>query len=236
VDNYRCLVNFECKLGAEHLILGPNGAGKSTLFDVLILIRDFCAIGLPAEDRFVAATRTRWQDVDVQQFELDVQSAQGTYTFKLVVDSWGNPIRPRIVEESVTVDGKPIFRFTNGEVHLYNDRHEDKVQYPSDWHRSALATITERKENTKLSWFKRMIPRRRGCRRPSWSFGAGNVTDRVAGMLRLGSGPCSVSPLVKMSPAKAGMNRRKTRSGQEQKPFLSGRAKTGPLGRTVCLR
>ena len=25
VDNYRCLVNFECKLGAEQLILGPDG-------------------------------------------------------------------------------------------------------------------------------------------------------------------------------------------------------------------
>src|SRR5260370_6746870 len=44
-----------------------------------------------------------------------------------------------------------------GEVHLFNDRHEDKVQYPFDWHRSALATITERKDNTKLSWFKRWL-------------------------------------------------------------------------------
>ena len=157
VDNYRCLVNFECKLGAEQLILGPNGAGKSTIFDVLMALRDFSALGLPGDDRFVGSTRTRWQDIAEQRFELDVLSAHGTYMFKLIVDSWGNPQRPRILEESVTVDGKPVFRFNDGEVHLYNDQHQAKVQYPFDWHRSALATITERRENTKLSWFKRWL-------------------------------------------------------------------------------
>ena len=42
VDNFRCLVNFECYLGAQQLILGGSGAGKSTLFDVLGLLRDYC--------------------------------------------------------------------------------------------------------------------------------------------------------------------------------------------------
>ena len=64
---------------------------------------------------------------------------------------------PRVVEESVNVNGKPLFRFSDGEVHLYNDEHQDKVRYPFDWHRSALATITERRENMKLSWFKRWL-------------------------------------------------------------------------------
>lgn len=157
VDNYRCLNNFECRLGAEHLILGPNGAGKSTLFDVLMTVRDFCALGEPADDRLAGPTRTRWLEADNQTFEVEVQTEGMTYMLKLVVDSWGNPLRPRVVEESVTVDGKPLFRFSGGEVHLFNDRHEDKVQYPFDWHRSALATITERRENTKLSWFKRWL-------------------------------------------------------------------------------
>jgi hypothetical protein len=42
-------------------------------------------------------------------------------------------------------------------VHLFNDRHEEKVKYPFDWFRSALATITERAENKKLSWFKQWL-------------------------------------------------------------------------------
>jgi hypothetical protein len=157
VDNYRCFVNFECRLGAQQLLLGPNGAGKSTFFDVLTLLRDFCVRGETSDDRFAGRTRTRWQDLQEQTFELDVSGNEGSYRMRLVMDSWGNPERPRVVVEEVTFSGKPIFRFEKGEVHLFNDRSEDKVQYPFDWHRSALATVTERKDNTRLSWFKRWL-------------------------------------------------------------------------------
>lgn len=162
VDNFKCLVNFECRLGARQLILGRNGAGKSTLFDVLALLRDFCVRGDPpdrdtSDSRFVGRTRTRWQDNPVQNFELDVTGNGGDYRLRLVVDSWGNPERPRVVKEEVTFSGRPVFRFEKGDVHLFNDRHEDKVQYPFDWHRSALATISARSDNTKLSWFKRWL-------------------------------------------------------------------------------
>lgn len=157
VDNFRCMVNFECHLGAQQLILGPNGAGKSTLFDVLALLRDFCVRGEPPDERFVGRSRTRWQDVREQTFELDVSGNSGSYSMRLVMDSWGNPERPRVVKEEVKFSSKPVFLFEKGEVHLFNDRFEDKVHYPFDWHRSALATITERKDNTKLSWFKQWL-------------------------------------------------------------------------------
>jgi hypothetical protein len=157
VDNYRCFVNFDCPFGPKQLIIGPNGAGKTMLFDVLGLLRDFCFHGNAVDGRLVGDTRTRWQDVPEQSFELDVSGNGGRYKFRLVVDSGGSPVRPRVVEETVDFSGQPLFRFAKGEVHLFNDRHEDKVQYPFDWHRSALATITERKDNTKLSWFKRWL-------------------------------------------------------------------------------
>jgi len=162
VDNFRCMVNFECRFGPQQLVLGPNGAGKSSLFDVLSLLRDFCIRGEapdppPPAPRFGGPTRTRWQSVVAQTFEMDVQGDGGNYTFRLIMDSWGSPERPRVVKEEVKFDGKQIFWFENGEVHLFNDRAEDKVRYPFDWHRSALATITERKDNTKLSWFKRWL-------------------------------------------------------------------------------
>ena len=150
-------MNSNCVLGAQQLILGPNGSGKSTLFDTLALLRDFCANGYPADGRFVGQTCTRWQNVPEQTFELDVSGNGGSYSMRLVMDSWGNPERPRVVCEEVKFSGKPIFRFEKGDVHLFNDHFDDKVQYPFDWHRSALATIAERKDNIKLSWFKRWL-------------------------------------------------------------------------------
>jgi hypothetical protein len=158
VDNYRCLVNFECHFGPKQLILGPNGSGKTTVFNALATLRDFCINGVPADDLFFGSTLTRWQDVREQTFELDVSGNSGSYTLRLVIDSWGQPTaRARVVKEEVLFDGRPIFRFAKGQVHLFNDQHVEKVQYPFDWHRSALATITERSENTKLTWFKRWL-------------------------------------------------------------------------------
>ncbi len=98
VDNYRCLVNFECRLGARQLILGPNGAGKSTLGDVLLLLRDFCTREAPIDEVFPDPTRTRWQRVNEQSFELDVSGNGGMYTFRLVVDRVGALGRPRVVK------------------------------------------------------------------------------------------------------------------------------------------
>lgn len=157
-DNFRCLVNFECRFGSKQLILGPNGGGKTSLFHVLATLRDFCVHGVPPDNLFLGVTKTRWQDVPEQTFELDVSGNDGVYTFRLVLDSWGKPsARPRVVKEEVFYSGKPIFRFAQGDVHLFNDQHEEKVKYPFDWFRSALATITERPENKKLLWFKRWL-------------------------------------------------------------------------------
>ncbi len=169
VDNYKCLVNFEFRPTNKQLIIGRNGTGKSTALDVLSLLRDFSVRGVACDDRLAGATKTRWQSgVEQQRFELDVSGNDSKYRYVLVVDDWAVPssstgtssgthFRPRIVLEEVLCDGHPIFRFEEGEVHLFNDKYEDKVQYPFDWHRSALATIQRRWDNTKLTWFKQWL-------------------------------------------------------------------------------
>ncbi len=159
IDNYRCFVNFKCELSSKQLILGPNGAGKSSLFDVLTALRDFCVRGDPPDELFPESTRTRWQSVPEQTFELVVLGNGSEYQLKLVIDSWGQPARPRVKTEQVTFDGVPLFRFEDGEVALFNDRLDNKeyVRYHFDWHRSALATIMERHDNKKLTWLKNWL-------------------------------------------------------------------------------
>ena len=160
--NYRCLVNFEFKPAAKQLIIGRNGTGKTTVFDVLAMLRDFAVRGSPCEACLGGKTRTRWQDVAEQRFELDVKGNEGEYHYTLVVDEKGYPPRPRVKQESLDFNGKPLFRFLEGIIGLFNDHQNanPSVEFPFDWHRCGLATVeVGRKDNTKLTWFKGWLGR-----------------------------------------------------------------------------
>lgn len=156
IDNFRAFVNFDLSLGQQQLILGLNGSGKSTLLEVLRAIKSLITGGAHPDSLFPTSSRTRWQTLPLQTFELDVDLG-AMYGFKLELDSWGNPARTRIKREVVTVERKPVFEFIDGEVHLFNDNFEQKVKYPFDWFRSALATIQPRPENAKLMKFKAWV-------------------------------------------------------------------------------
>ena len=164
-DNYKCLVNFEFRAQPLQLLMGRNGAGKSTVFEVLELISAFIRGELqirdePIEEHLVGRTRTRWQQVEQQRFELNVRGEDGTYLYELVVDEWGQPTAyPRVLKESVTLEGKPLFLFENGTVHLHNNQFQEKVQFPFNPRRSGLSIVEARKDNTKLSWLKGWLGR-----------------------------------------------------------------------------
>lgn len=154
IDNYRCFVNFEVQFRQQQLILGLNGTGKSTLLDVLRSMRDLIAGDVSPDVLFPPSSRTRWQTLGQQSFELDADIDGLLYSFRIRVEPWGTPARTRIIHEIVLCDGRPIFEFEDGEVHLFNDAFLRKVTYPFDWFRSALATIQRRGENTRLMRFK----------------------------------------------------------------------------------
>jgi predicted ATPase len=156
IDNFRSFVNFELSLGQQQLILGLNGSGKSTLLEVLNAIKRLVTGDAHPDLLFPESSRTRWQTLSQQTFELNVDLG-ASYQFRLELDSWGSPARTRIRREIVTCDRRPVFEFVEGEVHLFNDSFAQTVTYPFDWFRSALATIQPRSENKKLMQFKKWI-------------------------------------------------------------------------------
>jgi predicted ATPase len=155
IDNYRCFVNFEYKLARKQLITGRNGAGKSSLLDALLFLRRVVVLGHDLERRKILEERTLWMSRPEQTFELEALLDGASYVYRLVIDSYGDPARARVSSESVKFNGKPIFEFLAGEVHLFDNQLHHKVAYPFDWHRSALAAISEPKDNQKLTRFLR---------------------------------------------------------------------------------
>ena len=162
IDNFRCFVNFEHKPFSRELIIGRNGSGKSSLLDILLRLRQFAVKGDPLDGTFILAQRTRWLDQSQITAELEVELETGSrYLYRLVLEPYGEPPQPRVASESVHMDGKPLFEFTGGELQLYNDQFEHKVNYNLDWHRSALATIPPAKDTRLLDafrmWFSKLL-------------------------------------------------------------------------------
>lgn len=172
--NYRCLVNFEFRPSCKQLIIGRNGAGKTTVLDVLAALRDFAVRGAPCDSYFMGKTRTRWQDVSEQRFELDVKGNGGTYHYLLVADEVGQPPRARVKQETLEFNKWPLFQFDQGEISLFSDQQQPQpgAQFNFDWHRSGLAIVESRKDNTKLTWFKKWLDGLVQVQINPWAMGA----------------------------------------------------------------
>jgi len=156
-NNYRCLVNFELHFNELTLLMGPNGGGKSTLFDLLYAIRRLIVDNAKVGEVFPEEDLTAWVSKTEQVFELDVQGEEGLFSYRLVISHNKDIKKQRIENESLLLDGQPLFAFTRGEVQLYHDDHLPGPEYSFDWTVSALATIVPRPDNKRLTSFKKWV-------------------------------------------------------------------------------
>lgn len=156
-DNYKCLVNFEIRLGPLNLVLGSNGSGKTTLFEVLSLLHRFIAGDAQTADLWPSSTLTRWDLRSVQTFEIDVAANNGLFSYRLELEQDRQRRRCRLKSERLLFDGNPLYESSNDNAQLYRDDYTPGPRVLCDWHRSGLAIIQARHDNTKLTCFKQRI-------------------------------------------------------------------------------
>ena len=154
IDNYKCLVNFELRLGSLAFIMGPNGAGKSAVFDTLRLLGSFVnGIG-ETSALFPTGSLTRWDTRDVQTLEIDIEGNGGVYAYKLEVEHERDRRRCRIRTETLMFGGNPLYSAREDHAQLYRDDGSKGPEVIHDWFRSGLGIIQPRHDNKKLTWFK----------------------------------------------------------------------------------
>jgi predicted ATPase len=156
-DNYKSLVNFEFQPGPINLLLGPNGAGKTAVFEVVQRLRDFVGGQGKITQLFPSDNLTRWQASLFRTLELDVAYEQDVYKYELSIEHDKTSARARIAFERLSFNNQPLLKFEMGEVQLFRDNHSAGPVYPFDWALSAVASITPRQDNTRLTWFKKYI-------------------------------------------------------------------------------
>ena len=140
IDNYKCLVNFELPLQELTLLLGPNGVGKTSVLDVMFALRRLLSGEAKVTDAeaFPTPTLTRWQKRDKQAFEVEVVLDKDELRYRLEIEHERATRRARISLERLESNGKPLFVFEMGEVHLYRDDCSQGPGYNADWAESAL--------------------------------------------------------------------------------------------------
>ncbi len=167
-SNYRTLINFNIDLGPLTPLLGPNGAGRTTILDVVGLVRDFLhgepvrsggkVLSPTTMEPLPDSTRTRWQNVEVQSFEIAVAGKGGEFVYRLEVEHDRFRQRCRTRSEKLAFDGKPLFesRLHDNQLtaQLYRDDGSRGPSQLTDWTRSSLPSIQPRAENQLLTWFK----------------------------------------------------------------------------------
>ena len=170
IDNFRCLVNFEIKVENNiSLFLGANGSGKTTVFEVLRKLQKFIRDDVKVENLFRQSDLTRWETRLIQKFELDIEGNGGIYKYSLEIEHQQDNTFPRMRSEKLTFEnqllsdfniqidqGKPI-----GQATIYNDNpSREGASFPGfKWSRSLVGFVYERRENQKLTWFKKRMAR-----------------------------------------------------------------------------
>jgi hypothetical protein len=77
--------------------------------------------------------------------------------YVLVVEHQEGGGKCRVKEETLSEDGKPLFAYRKGEVHLYRDNHSEGPVYPYNWALPPMAGVQPAHDNAKLTAFLREI-------------------------------------------------------------------------------
>lgn len=158
-DNFRALVNFEFRPDRLSLLLGENGSGKTSVLEVLGCLRDLMVLGRSTSELF-ANTRTKWETRTVQRFELDFDENGDIYRYTLEIQLPQEAHeQPLIRSENVALDGEPLYRFSDGEVHLYYDDQSESPVFPFRADQSFLTNLEAGRAQRlgRLSKFKELV-------------------------------------------------------------------------------
>ena len=161
VHNFRCLENFELPVSGQSsvLLIGKNGSGKTTVGLALEILQKIARgtnrVGDLVKPKDFARGRT---DVPMR-FEIEVELEAKIYEYAIAFEFPEGFKELRVLEEKLTVDGKPVYTREVAQVHLARTGQEKEAKFRIDWHLVALPIVQEQSQNDPLFIFKQWLAR-----------------------------------------------------------------------------
>jgi len=146
-NNFRCLVAFEASFDSFSVLCGPNGSGKSSVFDVIKIIRDLgtssAVLGGEGPNDIRELEFTNWLDGKtdrIQEFEIGINADGRHFEYKIHIEQSHGDVKPRIVKESASADGRELFQ-RNLDGVSFARADGTQAGFPLDWRQAALGAI-----------------------------------------------------------------------------------------------
>ncbi len=140
VHNFRCLENFTLDIAGQPsaLLIGKNGAGKSTVLRCLALFQSICRGSGRVRNLISASDFTHHRTDHPMRFEVELTLSDKRFKYAVSFEWPANFLEARILDESLSVDGQPIFTRHHSQIQLSGG-----PSFRLDWHVFALPVINE---------------------------------------------------------------------------------------------
>ncbi len=161
IHNFRCLENFELPvLGhSSVLLIGKNGSGKTTVGLALEILQRIARGTNRVKELVKPKDLTRERKDVPMRFEIEVELDAKVYEYIIAFELPEDFKELRVLEEKLTVDGKPVYSRKTAQVHLAKTSQGKDAEFRIDWHLVALPIVQERSTKDPLFIFKQWLAR-----------------------------------------------------------------------------
>jgi predicted ATPase len=161
VHNFRCLENFELPISGlpSALLIGRNGAGKTTVGLALEILQKIARSVNRVGDLVNPKDFSRGREDVPMRFEIEVELEAKTYGYVIAFELPEGFKELRVLDESLTVDGKPVYTREVAQVHLSKSGLDKEAKFLIDWHMVALPIVQHKSTKDPLFVFRQWVAR-----------------------------------------------------------------------------
>ena len=161
IHNFRCLENFDLPISSRSsvLLIGNNGAGKTTVGLALGILQRIARGTNRVGDLVKPKDFSRGRADVPMRFEIEVELEAKAFKYVIAFEFPEGFKELRVLEESLVVDGQPVYTRELAQVHLARSGAEREATFRIDWHLVALPIVQHQSSRDPLYVFKQWLAR-----------------------------------------------------------------------------
>lgn len=159
VHNFRCLENFDLPIAglSSALLIGGNGSGKTTVGLALEILQRIARGANRVSELVKPKDLSRGRTDVPMRFEIEANLEARTYGYTIAFAVPEGSEELRVLEESLTVNGSPVYSRKRAQVRLAVSGKAEEAEFPIDPQLVALPMLGVRSSDDPLFVFVKWL-------------------------------------------------------------------------------